>query len=343
MAFKYRRPSQENLEKRSERSGGDFESFIKNDFKTYKVRKGDNHIRILPPTWEDPENDYYGFDVFVHYGVGPEKASVICPYKTAKQPCPVCEERQKLERSGASDEELREYRASQRVLVWLIDRKDEDLGPMIWAMPFGLSQDIVKCSKDKTTGSYFFIDDPDDGNDLFFDKEGEGKLTKYKGIQVSHRSSSVDVDWLDFIADNPLPDLLVIRDYDEINALFTGGQSEQQKDERPRRSRDREDDDRGRERERDRESSRGRDRDDSERREPEPDNEDDPPFEGGRDTRTGRERDRNTDDDPGEAEAVGRRKLEPRGGRQPESDPKTDEPPSGKSRADILKERFKKR
>lgn len=224
MAFKYRRPSQEKLDERASKSGGEFDSFVKNEFKMYKVKPGDNHIRILPPTFED-DNEYYGLDVYVHYGVGPDNATVICPFKTRKERCPLCDAKAKAERSGDEDG-ARELRSAQRVLVWLIDRKDEALGPLLWAMPWGLAQDIIKVSKDKASGEWYFIDHPDEGYDVYFDKEGEKIKTKYKGVSLARKSSSVEDDWLDFIQDNPLPSVLIYRDYDEINMLYTGGMSE---------------------------------------------------------------------------------------------------------------------
>ena len=76
MAFEYKKRSQEALDKRATQQGGDFQGFLLDDFRTYAVKKGDNWIRFLPPTFDGAT--HYGMDVWVHYGIGPDNASAIC-------------------------------------------------------------------------------------------------------------------------------------------------------------------------------------------------------------------------------------------------------------------------
>src|SRR5262252_5235804 len=217
--FKYQPRSEEDWEKRANQRGGGFQSYISDDYRTYTLKKGENAIRILPPTWDGAR--HYGLDVFVHFGVGPDKASVVCPYRTAEPPCPICEARARAARQN--DEELvKELRSTQRVLVWLIDRKDEDKGPVLWGMPWTLDKEISKVSKDRTTGKFYSVDNPEEGYDIYFDRDGEGMLTKYTGVQLARRATSVDQDHVDYVAEHPLPETLLVRDYEEIKALFEG-------------------------------------------------------------------------------------------------------------------------
>ena len=60
-SFKYHRRSKEDVKARANMRGGGFDSFIKPEFKRYKVRDGKNMVRILPATWEKPK--HYGFDI----------------------------------------------------------------------------------------------------------------------------------------------------------------------------------------------------------------------------------------------------------------------------------------
>ena len=226
MAFKYRERPADALEKRADAPSGDFQGFILDEFKTYSPKKGDNWIRILPPTWDDPK--HYGLDISVHYGIGPDRASAIC---IAKQPhplnggvshCPICEARVRAEREG--DEEFaKELKPSKRILVWLLDRREDDKGPLLWAMPWSLDKDLISASRDKRTGESFEIDHPDHGYDISFEKEGEQLKTKYNGIQRTQRSSSVDQAHLDYIEGAPLPFVMRWRDYAELKILFDGG------------------------------------------------------------------------------------------------------------------------
>jgi len=227
MKFKYKPRPVDAWEKRANQQGSDWKGIIKDDYKQYNPPKGDNYVRILPPTWEDPE--HYGLEVYVHFGIGPDRASIICINHMQNKKCPICEARQRAQRTG--DEELaRELQANKRVLVWMLDRKDEAKGPMIWSMPWTLDRDFVKVSKDRATGEYYQIDDPENGYDISFDKTGEGIATKYMGTQVARRPSSVDQDIIDFIAEEPLPNAIVYLSYDEIKSIYEGGTSDDDAD-----------------------------------------------------------------------------------------------------------------
>jgi hypothetical protein len=220
MAFKYRRRSDESVEKRATQQGGNFQGFIKDEYRTFNPKKGDFSIRFLPRN-ESEQAEHYGEDIYVHYSVGPDNASVLCPAKMANEACPVCEERMRAERRGDEDA-IKELAPHRRVLVWLLDRKNEDQGPLLWSMPWTVDRDISKVCKDRETGRYYFIDDPEQGYDAYFDVEGEGIQKKYSGYQLQKRASSVAAKWLEYIEKNPLLDTLRWRNYDEIRELFEG-------------------------------------------------------------------------------------------------------------------------
>ena len=220
MAFKYKQRSADAWEKRATQQGGDFAGFILDEFKTFTPAKGDNFLRILPPTWEDAE--HYGLDVWVHYGIGPERASALCLNKMRGQRCPICEAMARAER--AQDEELaKELKAGKRILVWVLDRKEETKGPMVWSMPWSLDRDLCKVARDPRSGEVYMLDDPDNGYDVSFEKTGDKLTTKYTGVQLARKPSFVEQDFLDYIEAAPLPDCLLWRDYDELKALYEGG------------------------------------------------------------------------------------------------------------------------
>lgn len=222
MAFQYKRRDAAAWEKRANQQGSEFAGIIDADIKTYTPSKGDNFVRILPPTWEGAE--HYGLEVYVHYSVGPDKASVLCLNRMKSERCPICEARQRAERGG-DDELANELKPGKRVLVWMLNRKDEQVGPMIWSMPWTLDKDFTKLARDPRTGEIYNLDDPEAGFDLSFEKTGEGINTKYVGTQIARRASSVDQEWVDFVVELPIPMTLVWRDYDELKSLFEGGES----------------------------------------------------------------------------------------------------------------------
>lgn len=237
----------------------DFDKLIKPGIKVYKVRDGDNKIRIMPPTW--PDAKHYGFDVYVHYNVGPDRASYLCLNKHGDGGCPICEERDEARRDNNADEKyIKELEYRRRVLVYIIDRDDERSGEQAWMMPQSLDKDISKISVDKETREVLPIDHPEDGYDVIFDKSGSKLNTKYDGVQIARRSSPLGrQQWLDNAMDHPLPDQLLVYDRETIAKAF--GAKGPQRDSRDRRDRD--DDRRGRgDDRRDRDDRGSRDRDD---------------------------------------------------------------------------------
>ena len=218
--FNYQQRSPESIAKRA--SGNNWIGWAKDEFTTYKVRK-ENHIRILPPTWANPQ--HYGLDLWLHYSVGPQKGTIICLWKMAGQACPVCEAHARAEASGRPD--ANELKPTRRVVVWMIDRNFEkekgEVKAFLWDMPATkVDTEIAIICKDRETGQLFYIDDPEHGYDVFFNKEGEKLQTDYKGFTLSRRESSVDQRYIDYIVANPIPNTLQWRTYEEVKAIFEG-------------------------------------------------------------------------------------------------------------------------
>lgn len=249
--FTYAGRSAEDLKKRASQGANDFDKIVKDGVKMYKVQDGENRIRILPPTWKGAK--HYGLDIFVHYGVGPDRASYIDLQKMKGEPDPISEERD-CERSSRDPDEkyVKELDSKKRVGIWLIDRNAEKEGVQFWAMPWTVDRDIVTVSVDRDTGEVLPVDDPVDGYDVIFDKSGQKDRTEYKGVSVARRSSPLGKDeWLDYAVDNPIPEVLEYYPYEHIAKAF-GGKGEQRDsardddkdDHRSSRSRDDKDDDR---------------------------------------------------------------------------------------------------
>jgi len=220
--FVYRERSQAAIHNRATKQGGDFQGYVRDEFRVYKVRPGENCIRILPPTWE---SEHYGMDIYSHWNIGPDKATILCLRRMANQPCPVCEEVNRLDKSG-DPEAAKELSPRLGILTWIVDRKAEAAGEealMLYNIPPSLDRDIQKHSQDRQTGSYFVIDNPYDGFDIYFDKTGDRLQTRYTGVERANQPTSVDQSYLDAIAETPVPDTLNWRDYDEIAMMFSGG------------------------------------------------------------------------------------------------------------------------
>ena len=224
-SFEYKKPTADTVKQRSEQRGGaEFDSLFKHGTHVFKGNDGDNVIRILPATWDDPK--HFGFDLFVHYGIGPDQQAYLCAkeMKHGDGECPICEERARAVKDG-DDDYAKSLKPSKRVLIYLIDRDAEKEGVQAWAAPWTVDRDINSLIVDKRSGEVLGIDDPKNGYDIEFSRKGKGLKTEYIGMQIARRESDLgDDDWLQYAIDNPLPDQLQFFDYDHIAKVF-GGQS----------------------------------------------------------------------------------------------------------------------
>jgi hypothetical protein len=249
--FQYKRRNADNVKKRMNQSATNRDGFINDDVDMYKVKDGDNLVRFLPPTFENlngADAEHYGLDVFVHYDVGTDGSSFLCLEQNFNEPCPICQARLEMEAEGLK-EEADKLKARKRVLIYVIDRDNEDAGPLVWSAPWTVDKDVSMRSYDKRSGEVYYPDDPEDGFDIEFAREGKGRTTKYVGVQLARKSSALSRDedemdeWLDKIAGNPLHKILIKPDAERMEKAFNAGmgmsggkEDEDEKEEKPSRS-----------------------------------------------------------------------------------------------------------
>lgn len=236
-SYQYHQRDASAAKKRADAGGGDFDKYLSDSVKMFKPNDGDNTIRILPPTWTGAE--HFGYDIFVHYGVGPDSQTYLCLDKMKGEPCPICDERKTANDDGDT-EYADKLKPTKRVLLYLVDRDNEKEGLQAWAAPWSLDRDLNKITIDKRTGDLLPIDDPVGGYDVMFDRTGKGDRTKYGGLSIARRDSQLGNDrWMDEAVDNPLPTLAKFYDYDHIAKVF-GGKSAKRGDGASRTNLDRE-------------------------------------------------------------------------------------------------------
>lgn len=249
--FRYQKRSKEDIQAAANQRGGNFDSFLKEGIKQYKVRDGKNMIRILPPTWDDAR--HYAYTLMINYGIGSDNQSYLSLHHMLRKPDPLEEARR--EANKESDEKLaKALEAKKRSGMWLIDRFDEAAGPQFWAAPFTVDRDIAQMCFDEDSNEAILIDDPDEGCDVRFYREGQGRNTKYPGTKIKIMKPSPisededqQAEWLEYITENPIPDVLVYHDYDHIEAVFGGkagyDDDDEDDDDKPRKRRSKRDDD----------------------------------------------------------------------------------------------------
>ena len=236
--FQYQKRTREDLKERANMKGGNFDSIFKPKYKVWKPKEGKNLIRILPPSWKDAR--HYGLDIFVNYSIGADNQSYLSLSKHGLGADPLAEARREALAEGEK-ELAKKLNPSQRILYWMIDRNDEDEGPLLWAAPFTFDKALSNLCIDEDTKDVIFIDDPADGRDVRFYREGTMLNTNYDASKMKilgpsniHEDEGLENEWLDYIAENSLPDVLNFYPYEHIKATFDGkigGRGEETDDE----------------------------------------------------------------------------------------------------------------
>lgn len=231
-SFKYKARTKEDIKTRANMRGGNFDSIIKPQYKVYKVKEGKNLIRILPPTWDDAK--HYGYDLYVNYGIGGDNQSYLSLSKMKGSKDPLQEAKRAAEADG-DKETAKALNPTQRIAMWIVDRQAEEEGPQLWLAPFTVDKDICNISFDEDTKEVVFVDDPENGCDVRFYKEGTGLNTRYDASKMRLLKASplfddegLQEETLQYVADNPVPDCLQFYDYEHISMVF-GGQARVEK------------------------------------------------------------------------------------------------------------------
>lgn len=224
--FKYQGRSKEDIKERANARGGGFDSIILPKFKRYKMRDGKNILRVLPPTWKGAR--HYGYDIWINYGIGVDNQSYLSLSKMKSEADPVAEARASANRKG--DEEVaKQLQPRQRVLMWVIDRQAEDEGPQLFDAPMKVDKALANLSIDDDTKEVLQIDDPEEGNDFRFYKEGSGLKTDYDASKMKLlkpsplcQDEALQEEWLDYVQANPITVCLQYYDYDHIQGVLEG-------------------------------------------------------------------------------------------------------------------------
>ena len=241
--FNYHRRSRDEFKERANMRGGNFDSLFKPKYKQWKPKEGKNRIRILPPTWKGAK--HCGLDIHVNYGIGPDNQSYLSLSKHGQGADPLAEARREALAEG-DKEYAKKLQTSQRILYWIIDRMDEEEGPLLWAAPFTFDKALMNLCIDEDTKAVIELDHPTEGRDIRFYREGSQLNTKYDPSRMKlmepssiHEDEGLEEEWLDFIQENPLPEVLNFYSYDHIKAQFAGqsGKDDDEDEEKPQRAR----------------------------------------------------------------------------------------------------------
>lgn len=246
--FVYKPSSAEAIRERQNQRGSSRESIIQDGVKVFAPSK-EHTIRFLPRTWEE-DGGTFGYPVWLHYGVGAEGGTFLCPKQMGvSDSCPICDVAQEAFEAG--DDDLAEKaKPKRRILYYVIDRDHESEGPKVWSAPWTFDRDLNLQSTNKRTDAILHLDSPflDDsepeGYDVDLSIQGTKPNIKYV-FSISRTPSPLSDDeddamkWLEEITEKPLPDVLVWHDEGYVNKVVAGGfksfddNKEKEKEEKP--------------------------------------------------------------------------------------------------------------
>ncbi|HEC65473.1 MAG TPA: hypothetical protein ENI23_09270, partial [bacterium] len=195
-------------------------------------KEGTKRIDIIPYTvgegnpFADLGELHFERTFWTHRDIGAEQNSYVCPAKTAKKKCPICEYRSSLQRDPNSDSELIKSLVPKERQLWnVIDLEESEKGVQLWEISFHLFG--------KRLDSEIENADEDDDYKYFADLK-DGRTLKLGVVQKSIKGGKpfCDVDTIGFktrredynesiLEDvHNLDEILNILDYDKLKDIF---------------------------------------------------------------------------------------------------------------------------
>lgn len=240
--FAYKGRSFKTAKERSERRGGSWESIFKAGVDTWRPKEGDNQIRILPI----PDSEHYAVQVWTHDRIGPDNSQFVCPRKMSNKPCAICD-KAKDSREAGEVEEAKDLGVKEHWISWIIDREEDEETPKLYTMSITQDTTLVGLCLNNKNGSVLLIDHPDKGFDIQIKRVGKQINTKYI-FSIDRESTSINEDKkvqqeiLDYVSENPVEDLLIIRPSSYLKNAMIGSVEERDEDldeeeDRPRKKR----------------------------------------------------------------------------------------------------------
>lgn len=252
MSIRGRKNLKDDLLKRGQESherigdSGKFGNFFKKDenIRLWKCNEGEHQIDIIPFEVGDnyPTENYpnlrprdlvYWLDLWVHYKVGPNENSVVCPASNYGLACPICEHVNDLRRAEDPDDDLiMEHKSKRRSIyniVCMDSDAEEDKGIQIWDVSHRyMEKHIAKRAKKPREGGFVAFAHPDEGKQVFFERTGMGMTsTDYSNHQFLDRDYKISDETLDQA--HQLDMIINILSYDELYYAFWGKESEEGK------------------------------------------------------------------------------------------------------------------
>jgi hypothetical protein len=269
-----RKSLQQDLLKRSQESydkkddSGRYGTFFKakselGDKEFWKCGEGEHQIDIIPwiagsnypsKSYDIKEGDIaIVLDIWIHYNVGPNEDSVVCPARNYGKPCPICEHINEIRKRDDLDEDEIKERTKEKTpkrrsiyqIVCYDSNDEENKGVQIWDVAhFFMERHLTELSQKPKRGGFIAYADPDEGKQVYFKRKGQGQFnTEYMAHQFLDREYIIDDAILDSTIS--LDEAVVVLSYNELKRKYwgsedvpaTGPTEEEEEQEQPKTTR----------------------------------------------------------------------------------------------------------
>jgi len=215
------------------RAGGDWSTLlIPQGVDVWQPKAGTKRIDIIPfevgegNPYAEQGTWYYERTYWIHRGIGPNNESFVCPAKTSKKPCPVCEARAKMARDPETDKEvLKQMRPKERQCFLVFDHDEEEKGVQLWDFSwynFGRLLDDYRKDADEDERHINDFDDFEAGATLRigFREESMGSNTYLEAYKIDFkpRRNGLDAELLEHGI--CLDEIIKVPSYEQLKKAF---------------------------------------------------------------------------------------------------------------------------
>lgn len=209
------------------------------------VIKTKNHPLVKKGEMEVGDKDYV-MDIFVHRGVGPSEASVICLKQNYGKPCPICEQADQLKKAG-KEKEAGELKPSRRVFYNVEDCKNPGSIKIFEASHYLFEKELIDEARDDEEGGFIDFADEETGKEIKFrcSKTTKGNISfnEFKSFSFEDRDESLSEELVESAIS--FDEIMNVPTYEESEKILFGDDEDDsdEEDEKPSKKSKRQDDD----------------------------------------------------------------------------------------------------
>lgn len=232
---------------------------VDSEIEFFSPQEGKNRINIIPytiktknhPLVKKGEMDIgdkdYVMDIFVHRGVGPSEASVICLKQNYGKPCPICEQADQFKKAG-KEKEAGELKPSRRVFYNIEDCKNPGSIKVFEASHYLFEKELIDEARDDEEGGFVDFADEESGKEIKFrcSKTTKGNISfnEFKSFSFEDRDETLSDELIESAIS--FDEIMNVPSYEEAEKILFGDDEDDSddEDEKPaKKSKKQEDDD----------------------------------------------------------------------------------------------------